>query len=450
MRAQMDKPIGAQSFFGDFRLLKTVRSILNSLGVFPQGLNKLTRSDFPKVLGGDYAGHIPFTLAKEGLAFFRSILEIENPERDAHLFVCRFGRGYDTEDEKRANVQGMQVLPIGILVKDADSPRVFLYDLSPFLLGNYKSDIIKSNINSALYDSLDRIYRERVDLIYIKVETGKTSPMSCPVQERLQERFGFDGSLEMLHLKRLRKENALATLPPGWDRYEDLGFSHLAPESRDFQDYYGAHAGLADGKRVAEIGAGTGVNLLYSLKYGAPTVTATEPEIAYALQALWNLQYAEDTLQIAAGLTARAELILGPGLPPGAADLYLFHAPCIQSSARLAQGRYDLDGLSMRGCFIDEGIFVGIFRELSQRIRADNASALMRVMPGFPEGDTNNFALSRAQLRKLQEGSWPTERIALARASAFLRSFPDLTVSPDEAKALCAAHDYLFRVSRRG
>jgi hypothetical protein len=412
LRARAAQLVTFENFFGSFALSNTLKLMLSSIGDFSAGFkfhNLESRQSWQRI--GE-AGHIPFTLTEEGMAFIRGSSRFDDWSDKAHLVVSQKDGGFSTSKQNEQQIVGMKALPCGIMVVSRDQRRSLYIDLTEFILGNQENTMLGRNLVAALYALEQKILPRPAYKTWEYVASSSS------------ELTGYDRRMNLLFVgEEWYKPFSDGSTPPV---HLQRGFIHSDKDSIDFQTFLVENARLFLGKRVAEVGSGTGVNLVHALQLGASAVTATEPSVFYALMALWNLQYAEDTEQIAKGSVVRSNLILGPGVPDYPAEVYLGNLPKILEIGDLQSRRFTRDSMAdpllALSLAFTEPDFMGLYKPLEERVIRDGAKLLLRIMPALKVNDSVNFALPEDQLRAIRSNEEDFWHLDCFRARSFLES----------------------------
>lgn len=361
-------PVSPLSGRGDSepRLEKIFRAILESLGsVNPEEPAQTLRlPEFPSIR---QACAIPFVLSREGAAVFAEMLKTE-----PHLV------------SPRAHVLFIEGRPAGMAVRHHFGKGLFFLTFSAQLFG--RPDGAEGEIS-----------RECLAALYPRGEDAVRQFSTLHLVE-----------VPPYHLRRPGTPPALRLLSIRHDRHEEGGVERparlpelFAPDdlaSVDYQQILHRNRGLFPGKKVMEIGAGTGVNAIWALRFGAGQVRGTEISFAYHALSRWNLAYAEETGQIPPGSAAKVELIRGNGFAgvPDDADLYLFNTPRVGKADDMPWIVEGVEYLDLMAYNILAEQFFPLFAELKRRLAANGSLGIWRILIG--EGALGLGAPSREEL----------------------------------------------------
>jgi len=162
-------------------------------------------------------------------------------------------------------------------------------------------------------------------------------------------------------------------------------FGPDSPNSLDYQEVLSGNHEFFSGHDLGIIGPGSGVDILYALRYGAPSVEAYDEKMAYVFLSRWNHVFAEETGQV-------------PVLPAGAVRImeddgframsrhsrYVFNSPLVRKSRRVSLWDPVPDWPLVKHAFyIALPKYQAIMEDLKRRLMdLPGAQAIVRVLPG--------------------------------------------------------------------
>lgn len=384
------------NFFDDNYLFKTLNLILTSFGSFKDNY-AITR------LKGKH-GYCLFTIHDKGRELLQEFgFDPNNFDNKAYALTL------ETEEVSS------RILIHGLLFDNRVKKEVVFLDLSDFL---FRNDVITKELLLSSLEMARKIFPGYESFEPWALNRIRTVPKNKKITVSLKKQFdNFDGTFEMLTLARL------VTISEGVHYYKiwDGIFTPLDPDSVDFQEFLCEKAALFKGKTVSEIGAGTGINVLFALRFGAKSVIATEPNRLYYELAKWNIQFAKDTKQVSDNISV--EIIHNSGLSSGLADVIIANFGSIRNPKQVAKLTVKFGKRLIDSYHLSEEDFMVLFEKLKKRLMENKQTvAICRILPIFEDGYVSQFFP-----RLIQDGIkaaelTPVEKkiVAIIRAMKFL------------------------------
>ncbi|OVE76843.1 hypothetical protein BVX98_04515, partial [bacterium F11] len=399
-----------EDFLEGMDIRDTLQSIFESLGTFSDGTSiqyftteQKQQMELEDIEEGGLDGYIPFSLNESGQDFFHELMEIGPLGKQAYLLTYEnppnesFGEG--------SNLSG---LPYGMLFETGDNGQFIYLDIADlFGIRGFSGFLLADRLAEVLFPDHARKLLPR-SLLLTRQYTPHAE-VDFATNERVKAEFDFDRTFEVLTIKEIghsirRQLNEEAT----------LGF--FPPEgifSLDFQSGLVSQSSLFDNQRVGINGVGSGIDLLYVLKFGAKEVFANDPSHVHNLFANWNVQFAQDTGQLPSDTYSRVHITRGrdfEGIPT--CSRYIFNAPSIHHPNEQNDLAYHYPQVlnSSRCIWVDQFRFY--FRQLRGRLLEPDTKALLRIWPSAKSGLTQ-IDMDPDPLHE--------EFIALAMAEEFLK-----------------------------
>ncbi len=349
----------------DNYLFKTLNLILTSFGSFKNNY-AITK------LKGKH-GYCLFTIHDQGKELLQE-LGFDHNDFDNKAYALTL----ETEDVSP------RILIHGLLFDNRVKKEVVFWDLSDFL---FRNDVITKELLLTSLEMARGIFPGYESFEPWALNRIRTVPKNKKITASLKKQFdNFDGTFEMLTLARL------VTVSEGFYNYTiwDRMFTPLDPDSVDFQEFLCEKAALLKGKTVSEIGAGTGINVLFALRFGAKSVIATEPNRLYYELAKWNIQFAKDTKQVSDNISV--EIIHNSGLSPGLADVIIAKFGSIRNLKQVAKLTVKFGKRLIDSYHLSEEDFMVLFEELKKRLMENKQTvAICRILPIFEDGYVSQF-----------------------------------------------------------
>lgn len=373
-----------QHCFGRLELESTFQAILHSLVRREKGAGIVYHaSPLIPVPFYERLGSIDVTLTNEGKQFFAELLS-QNENRileEAHLLTYE-----NSLPVHQKRYPGLNVLPLGLLIRLNDQNRFYFLSFAEMLLNKKES----LNARLELYQDGERHFSrllQQLPWLYVKLmfpgwthtkgDIGvvhRATPPQTSVMAH-DKRYWW----ELLSVETLRKGYG-EKLPEPFHPDEDC--------SVDFQESLITQKELFSGKRVLEIGVGSGVNILHALRFGARSVMGTERSWVSYFLANWNLVFSAETGQIdPENLDKKVILKKADGFGGfGPADLYLFNTPGVHSADTLPILTRPKLNISQGSIYISVEDFLRLFEELANRLKWPGTRAIWRFMLSYDTG----------------------------------------------------------------
>lgn len=334
----------------------TLKYVVDSLG----GLhNPQTSANFIQSpeLPGTTIGYAPFDLAPEGTAFFNGLVGTESTDPRAY-FITLEGEPITHQVLQKSG----GVLPTGILFYDRAAQKSHIFDITGAQVPEKYARILRGDVLTAAGVISEKIFTDVDDLrighipLSVELNGGRYPDLT----RKLNARYGFDGTFAMFGIGS-----------------RDI-YAPRESHSDDFQENLCHASQRFEGADVREIGTGTGINLLYALKFGARSIEATDISAVYTLLSRWNVRYVQDTGQVSTDSEVKILQADGFGaMTPG--NLYVFNTPAIYGSEGLRTVPRDVSRLRKTATVIPEEDFLRLFKELKDRLTAPETAAIWRV-----------------------------------------------------------------------
>lgn len=367
----------------DFPLSKSAKLILDSLGTTPAGALPQTIL-LKKLLSEETVQSLPFEINSQGLAFFRELLPIQvELAPQAHLIVYSNEKGIPDSFYPHQKTG-----PFGVMVFDPSRTFAFFFDMT------------------------ELFYKKKEEDLGLRFQ-----PWNERILWALQKEW-LPKSTALLHLNLIRRRFHILDKPYEILVMDGAIFNPNDIYSRDFQTALLEYRDEIKGKRVAEIGVGTGINLIHLLRAGAAKVAGNDISMAHVLLARWNLQFAADTGMIPQSRVRDASVNWGngwEGIPE--ADWYLFNAPSIRSDSEMMEKR-TLDEIRKNSICIPVQLFRDLMSQLKGRLHRPATRALWRILPTEQSGLSRVSQEELALKMKKYSFRWPRKDISWAEAAA--------------------------------
>lgn len=347
--------------FGKLPFPKTFSLILSSLGK-PTGMMERNALENSVLYGSVDAEH--FLLSKEGKLFFAELMGVNVKDVETIAYLLHFK---SSKEDFQKRFPGIKTLPYGLMVQFPKQSLVYFLNFTPLHVSpNNRFDTkIDMFSEQGIYPDLIHVLYKKVLTVLFPPEERQNivSSILSPLKAESPSAILVDHPLEILNLKHYyRSRQSLAA--------QQL-FSSEWAASLDFQESVVWLAGKFKNKRVFELGVGTGINLIYALKFGAKEVIGTDLFYSYLLVTKWNIEYARETGQISA--SGRAVLTRRKYFPKS--DIYLFNAPAVRKVKEPI-----LKNVFAAATKIDVKIFLELFEKLKSRLRENGAFAVWRFL----------------------------------------------------------------------
>lgn len=356
-----------EKFFKDYFLVpRTSQKVLNSLGSFEEEL-------IIKKIGKFEC--INFNLNEDGKSSLRELLDLESVDAKAHLLYKR-----TTDKNLKKSVE-----MAGILFKEPDGNKVFFLNITDLSTGyNKQNRFYDEGINpdcgrmayTASLQLFPEINNPEIKVIRLKRE-ALTRYLSGPYDTYFTSPF----ELEMLVLED--------------ETGKDLNFIFFPsdPFSQDFQitlHVLHTKTKLFQDKTIVEIGAGTGVNNLLGLKFGAKKIKTIDISRLYVLLSRWNIEFAKETGQVEETSAEQVKINLGNSfnsISSTGADIYLFNSPSIRSKKEIKEYSKGEKTLKTIGNFMLTEDFMALFEQQKEMLLFNpDAVAIWRILPSEDSG----------------------------------------------------------------
>lgn len=352
---QSNNKINANSWLAkNFDKLKVFRT----LSLLFNAVNAGELREQPRILG-NFPGYTlksqPFELSSLGFDFIKDIL-VRNA---VNYFNNRLTDINSTEFIYLENKLDQKKYPAGIIFKT----NIHEYEYYFSWLDLHKD--LGENVLKKITDILSNYFKVMillVDIQRIKIKDlterdyWRLPPEEASSLKRtIIENYGYDGTFELLEIK--------------FPKYFSANDSH----SHDFQELLLLNHNIFSEEMILEIGCGaTAINLLHALKLGAKGVIGTEISRLNVVMAQANVQYAQDTGQLAELSTDQVKISLTDTIDENLpAKVILFNAPGVAS----AQSNKD----SFHTYNIPADIYSGLFTKIKKIVKRHNAQGLMRI-----------------------------------------------------------------------
>ncbi len=356
-----------QQMFGRVAHSETLSSIFNSLGRFQnQGSLQKLNADFLDV--DESVGILDFKLNRHGREFFSELMGVKPGEIEPHVFFLTYS---SDREEFRLKHLGVKQIPYGFMIHSSVTSRVFFLSLLDIVLNvdekfNLQFDLISNQeLAMKLFFSL---YKQVWQVLFPYQQIKHRSAARIyEVSPSIESVLYDEEPLRLLNIKQIYRSPSL-----------DFGQHPFGPDwevSLDFQESAFMVSNQFWGRDVVEIGFGSGVNLIYALRYGAKRVFGSDLFATYLFLARWNIEYAQETNQIMLVKEGQVVLTREPGFANfPLADIYLFNTPVIKIPERHSFRRF-LDVATQ----MHPDIFVPLFKELIYRLSLTDSFAIWRI-----------------------------------------------------------------------
>ncbi len=394
-----------ERLFGDVRFKETFMKILNDLGQF---------GNYDQADQKDY---LAFKLSARGRYFFESLFQQQNPnekisftsqarlltvtldELQKHFSLTKI------EKEKfnllQMNEKGQYRIPLGILVSYGKSQKKAYLDLPQLFYSDKLKSMDFSFLDMSLKNAHERIL-ERIGLERSNVDEIELRRF----YERLDEKGKFTGWEYFLsHGIDFSMKEGLQTLSVGNRRpYGDVIFEPHDVYSVDVQSFLNernlSNPDLFKGKRVLEIGSGTGVNLHHFKRFGARVVTLDDIFAVYAMITDWNRVFSKELNP--SEVDQEISVLVQSGIPSETdADVLVINTPQVASAARMQSKPA---GIVTNSRGISKQDFLKLFNEISNYMLSHpHVDVLMRLSAETDSGLVATSILPEAVIKKMDE-----------------------------------------------
>lgn len=347
--------LNVERIFGRLPAAKTFAGFVNELGALSEG------SAIAALPGNPRAGHIPMPLSEGGLKFFRDLLNGPDLQPEAHMLTF--------QDEEGRH------LPYGVLLKSAVGGIPYFFDISElFLPGS----------------------QERSNYFYALAQESSKALIGGNLATAVQ-------SFSLTRVKTQDKAFELFSID-----HRNI-FNPTDSASTDYQRAIIEQRGIFQWKDVFETGTGSGVNLLYALKFGAKSAKGSDIYWPHVILSRLNLQYAQETKQVRQVPEGSAHVDFvdhsrGPG-ELGLADVYLFNTPVITTAEEVSARIGTYKEAFARADSMSKEEFLALFNQLKKKLKENNAAAVWRILPSLssnlaeiPEEQKKARSLNQMQL----------------------------------------------------
>lgn len=360
--------------FGDIEIAPTLELVIRSLGGFQQG-EQIIPLELPDPMEGEVTGYIPFHLNEEGRMVFEELLMHEEGTLSEEAFLLTYKSDALTHQKL---LGGLWVLPYGILVRSKETKEYYFLNFAQLFIDP------QVFVNPAP-SQFQLLQADLAKLFYsLYIEYAK---LLLPQSQRIDRRMGY------LELSEVSGKSFLSEDPkyklnlltisnseiPGRNHLPSL-FASGFDSSLEFQEAFLAMENEIKGRRVQELGVGSGVNALNAWRFGASSFVGTDIFQTYVLLSRWNLQYAQDTKQIPKVPEGKIKFIRKWGFAESNAEIYISNLPAVYPDERFSLFKDESPNLQNRALYISETHFAILFKELKERLLEPGTKALWRVM----------------------------------------------------------------------
>ncbi|MCD4780004.1 MAG: class I SAM-dependent methyltransferase [Candidatus Omnitrophica bacterium] len=353
---------------GENKRLPTFTTMIDSIASLSTGQEpRYVHTD----KGGNQHGFLPVTLNQKGQDLM-GLFENVSVSSRAYLMVFKSEKG-----NYNGRFDDYNHLPLAIVVRDETNQRNLLLDISQLFTFHWHTDWIMEQAQGVMRaGQLSDISSWQA----LTLGVNESDYLVFP-ENKATGKDALNNAFQLLTIQSFNPPDYSNPLYDPFDvRPHQEIFSPTDPASMDFQRALAEKRNIFKGKSVHVLGPGVGVDVLYSLYYGASSVSYYDTNPAHNLLTAWNVQYARDTGQI----PQSGQAVLVDGIQD--ADLYLFNTPGVETPEFIRR-KLAADGLkesqASRARLMYDSEFKPLFEQLENKLKSsDNAIAIWRLLIG--------------------------------------------------------------------